>query len=220
MFEQQPEALQQKVQKLSATASANPTGWFEVLYQDAQGDTSQVPWAKLAPHPYLQAWLLQQSQPQDSTSALVIGCGLGDDAERLQEFGYRVRAFDVSATAIDWCHQRFPDSEVEYVVADLLNLAPNWKPADFVFECRNIQALPLEVRSQAIQAISNLVAPGGTLLVVTRHRETDAAPEGPPWPLSESELAEFTELGLQEVNRAQFIEGEPAITQVRIEYCR
>ncbi|MGB7415990.1 MAG: class I SAM-dependent methyltransferase, partial [Thermosynechococcaceae cyanobacterium] len=163
-------------------------------------------------------WLTQAPPPQNLASALVIGCGLGDDAERLQQQGYRVRAFDVSPTAIAWCQQRFPNSEVDYTVADLLNLDPQWEPADFVFECRNTQALPLGVRSQAIQAIAKLVAPHGRLLVITRLRETEAAPDGPPWPLSESELSEFTTLGLHEVKRAQFMEGD--ITQVRIEYRR
>lgn len=220
MFEQQPETLRQTVQQLSATASTDPTGWFDVLYQKAQGDTAQVPWAKLTPHPYLQDWLSQQSPLPAPTSALVIGCGLGDDAERLQEYGYSTKAFDVSSTAIAWCQQRFPQSDVHYAVADLLNLDPGWEPADFVFECRNIQALPLGVRSQAIQAIAQLVAPQGTLLVITRLRESEAAPEGPPWPLSAAELSEFTEQGLTEVDRAQFLEGDPAITQVRIAYRR
>ncbi len=220
MFEKQPEALRKKVQELSSTASVDPTGWFETLYQEAQGDTSQVPWAKLAPHPYLQDWLSQQAQLQEPTSALVIGCGLGDDAERLQVCGHRVRAFDVSPTAVDWCRQRFPQSEVQYKIADLLHLDPGWEPADFVFECRNIQALPLAVRSQAIQAIARLVAPQGTLLVVTRFRDNEGVPDGPPWALSESELAEFTRLGLTEINRVQFLQGDPVITQVRVEYRR
>jgi 2-polyprenyl-3-methyl-5-hydroxy-6-metoxy-1,4-benzoquinol methylase len=220
MFEQQPETLRQTVQQLSATASIDPTGWFDTLYQNAQGDAAQVPWAKLAPHPYLQDWLMPQSQPPESACALVIGCGLGDDAERLQGYGYTVRAFDVSPTAIAWCQQRFPQSNVHYTVADLLNLDSGWQPADFVFECRNIQALPLEVRSRAIRAIAKLVAPQGTLLVITRLRADESIPDGPPWPLSESELAEFIKLGLKEVNRVQFLEGNPAITQLRIEYRR
>lgn len=220
MFEQQPEPLRQKVQQLSATASSDPTGWFDVLYQDAQGDTDQVPWVKLAPHPYLQDWLEQQSRLQGSSTALVVGCGLGDDAERLQAEGYTVRAFDVSATAIEWCRRRFPQSKVDYAVADLLASDSDWEPADFVFECKTIQALPLGIRAQVVDAISPLVAPKGTLLVITRLRPDETVPDGPPWPLSESELAQFQQLGLQEVNRAQFVEGDPAITQVRIEYRR
>jgi 2-polyprenyl-3-methyl-5-hydroxy-6-metoxy-1,4-benzoquinol methylase len=220
MSEQQPETLRQTVQQLSATASTDPTGWFDTLYQNAQGDAAQVPWAKLVPHPYLQDWLMQQSQFPESASALVIGCGLGDDAEHLQNCGYTVRAFDVSPTAIAWCQQRFPQSHVHYTVADLLNLDPSWQPAGFVFECRNIQSLPVEVRSPAIRAIAELVAPQGTLLVITRLRADESRPDGPPWPLSESELAKFITLGLKEVNRVPFFEGDPAITQVRIEYRR
>ena len=45
--------------------------------------------------------------------ALKIGCGLGDDAEYLTETGMEVTAFDISETAIRWCHERFPDSRVE-----------------------------------------------------------------------------------------------------------
>ncbi|MGB3192554.1 MAG: SAM-dependent methyltransferase, partial [Limnoraphis sp.] len=33
------------------------TGWFETVYTDAKGDSSQVPWALSQPHPYLQDWL-------------------------------------------------------------------------------------------------------------------------------------------------------------------
>ncbi|WP_368041849.1 hypothetical protein [Nostoc sp. TCL240-02] len=47
-----------------------------------------------------------------------------------------------------WCQERFPNSTVNYVVADLFAVpAQQWHLGfDFVFECRNIQALPLNVR--------------------------------------------------------------------------
>ena len=98
-------------------------------------------------------------------------------------------------------------------------LDPDWQNKfDLVFECRNIQALPLDVRSQAIKAIATTVAPQGTLLIVTRHRNNDTIPDGPPWALSDAELAQFTKLGLSEVRRDRFTEGD--IEQHRIEYCR
>ena len=50
--------------------------------------------------------------------ALIIGCGLGDDAEALAKLGFEVTAFDISTSAIAWCQQRFPDSTVNYLVAD------------------------------------------------------------------------------------------------------
>jgi len=222
MFEEQPQALRQKVKSLAVRSLqlSDPSGWFEVLYTEAKGDSSQVPWARLTTHPYLQNWL-DTHQPQgDNRPALVIGCGLGDDAEALAKLGFQVTAFDISPTAIAWCHQRFPNSSVNYRVADLLALDPAWCRAfDLVFESRNIQALPLSVRSQVIKSIAPLVAPGGTLLVITRFRDTDAAPDGPPWPLSNKELALFQELGLQEIRRDTFCEANHnTVKQLRLEY--
>jgi len=200
----------------------NPTGWFEPLYAEAKGDTAQVPWAKNQPHPFLQEWLSINSPQAAEKTALVIGCGLGDDAELLASLGYQVTAFDISPTAIAWCQQRFPDSSVNYLVADLFNLDPQWQGKyDFVFECKTIQALPLNMRSQVIQKITALVAPQGTLLVIARHRDADTIPDGPPWALSDAELSQFIELGLTEVKCDRFIEGEQIkIEQYRLEYYR
>lgn len=224
MFEEQPQSLQQKIKSFAndAIAEQDPSGWFEPLYAEAQGDTAQVPWVKNQAHPYLQQWLQAYPPQAAGKMALVIGCGLGDDAELLASLGYQVTAFDISPTAIAWCQERFPDSQVNYLVADLFNLDPNWQDQfDFVFECRNIQALPLAVRSQVIGAIAPLVAPKGTLLVVTRHREDNTIPEGPPWALSDAELSQFLELGLTEVRCDRVMEGEQLkIEQYRIQYCR
>lgn len=222
MFEEQPKALQQKVKSLATDAvkQQDPSGWFEPLYAEAEGNSAQVPWAKNQAHPYLQQWLKEFQTT--GKSALVIGCGLGDDAELLASIGYQVTAFDISPTAIAWCQQRFPESRVNYLVADLFNLDPDWQNKfDFVFECRNIQALPLDVRSQVIREIAPLVAKDGTLLVVTRHRDNNTIPEGPPWALSDDELSQFIELGLTEVRCDRFLEGEQVkIEQYRIEYHR
>lgn len=224
MFEQKPQFLQQKIKSFATNAIADqdPSGWFEPLYADAQGDTAQVPWVKNQAHPYLQQWLQVYPPQAAAKTALVIGCGLGDDAELLASLGYQVTAFDISPTAIAWCQSRFPDSQVNYLVGDLFNLDPNWQDQfDFVFECRNIQALPLAVRSQVIGAIAPLVAPKGTLLVVTRHRADNTIPEGPPWALSDAELSQFLDLGLSEVRCDRFTEGEQVkIEQYRLEYCR
>ena len=222
MFEQQPKNLQQKVKSLAVESikQQNPSGWFETLYAEADGDSAQVPWVKNTAHPYLQKWLAIYPPQTQGKKALVIGCGLGDDAELLDSLGYRVTAFDIAPTAIAWCQQRFPQSSVNYLVADLFALNPNWqKQFDLVYECRNIQALPLDVRPSVIRAIAPLVSEKGTLLVITRRRDNDTIPEGPPWALSDAELSQFTELGLTEIRRDRFIEGiEVAIEQLRIEY--
>ena len=103
MFEQQPEAIQQKVKTLAnESQNSDPTEWFEILYSEAEGDATQIPWARLTTHPHLQDWL-NLSHPQgEGRTALVIGCGLGDDGEALAKLGFQVTAFDISSTAIGW----------------------------------------------------------------------------------------------------------------------
>lgn len=65
-----------------------------------------------------------------------------------------------------------------------------------------------------------LLLPVTQCLLITRVRDTEAEPDGPPWPLSDSELAQFESLGLQQVEKLEFLESELDVKQVRIEYQR
>ena len=177
-----------------------PAGWFEPLYARAAEGQMKVPWAFMEPNPDLTAWLDADNTQGDGQRALVIGCGLGDDAEALAGRGFDVTAFDVSATAIKWARERFPETTVDYQVADLLNPPAAWKGAfDFVLEIRTIQALPHTLADDVIAQIAGFVAPGGRVLVMCRARDPEAPKEGIPWALSRRELATFTANGLQEV---------------------
>ena len=51
-------------------------------------------------HPSFAKWLNENTLVGVGKSALVIGCGMGDDAIELEALGFRVTAFDVSETAI------------------------------------------------------------------------------------------------------------------------
>lgn len=184
--------------------AVGPSDWFDPLYAEAQRDAGQIPWALMEPCPYLTDWLHTADLPSGQ-SAAVVGCGLGDDAESLAQAGFEVMAFDISQTAIEWAQSRFPESSVTYAVADLFQLPDAWQQRfDLVFEFRTIQALPLAVRAEAMAQIAKLVAPSGTLLVTTYLRETEAAEEGPPWPLSDTELTWFTNLGMRMVQKDLF----------------
>lgn len=209
----------QRIQEMAHQAIDNhtPYAWFEPLYQQANQQENQIPWAKLKPHPLLASWLQKHPQGGKGKTALVVGCGLGDDAEALASQGFKVTAFDVAQTAIAWCKQRFPQSQVTYQVADVFAPPEDWHQGfDMVIETYTIQALPLKVRSQTMEAIANLVTPGGKLLVITRLRATETEPDGPPWPLSVSELDHFQAIGLQEIQR-ESLEQEPN-TLLAIEY--
>jgi SAM-dependent methyltransferase len=179
-------------------AKGDALAWFERVYQDAQGTTGAVPWADLAPNPGLLAWIKGESWDGCGERALVVGCGLGDDAEYLSARGCHVTAFDVAPTAVAWCKKRFPTSRVDYVVADLL-VAPNaWTGAfDFVFEAYTIQSLPpgSKERASAIRVLSTFLAPGGRLLVLARSADRmPAIDEGPPWPLVRAEVDAIGEI--------------------------
>lgn len=168
--------------------AGDPTGWFEALYASAGGDPSIIPWADLRPNPNLVQWL-DRNPLATGLRALVVGCGLGDDAEELSRRGPKVTAFDVAPSAVDWCRRRFSGSRVSYVTADLLNPPPQWRGAfDFVLESYTLQALPPDVRPRAMDRLAEFVAPGGTLLVICRGRDANDPPGELPWPLTRAEL--------------------------------
>ena len=169
--------------------------FFKDIYRRAHGDAGQIPWADLAAKAVLHEWLVK-NPGSEKHSAIDVACGLGDNAEALAEAGYRTTAFDLSEHAVDWARKRFPDSPVDYTTADLFALPEEWKGAfDLVNECYTLQSLSPDMLKETASAVASLVRPGGTLLVYARWRADGAEANGPPWPLEESRLHVFGELG-------------------------
>ena len=169
------------------------TEFFESLYRAAERGERVVPWDRAAPHALLVEWAAARELRGEGRRAIVVGCGLGDDAELIAGLGFATVAFDVAPTAVAAAQRRFPGSVVEYVAADLLDLPPAWERAfDLVFDSRTFQSLPDPPRAAAIAQAARLVAPGGTLLVLANARdEADGPVEGPPWPLTRAEIDAF-----------------------------
>lgn len=187
---------------------SDPTGWFEPLYRAAAAGDAVVPWHAGAPSPLLVEWAGSRRADGSGRRALVVGCGLGDDAEHVASLGFRTVAFDIAPTAIRGARARFPDSAVEYVVADLLDAPPEWREAfDLVVEHITVQALPDPPRASAIAAVSGFVAPGGTLLVISGARSDDEAVDGPPWPLARGEVESFATGGVELVRIEELASG-------------
>jgi SAM-dependent methyltransferase len=200
----------------------DPTGWFEALYKEGEEGKSVVPWADREKNPHLAEFWKAHAQKTEGKSALVIGCGLGDDAEQLAAWGYRTTAFDISETAIRTAKKRFAGTSVVYRVANLLEPPAEWRQAfDFVLEVYTVQALPLSWRSRAIKKVAAFVRSGGSLLLLARGREPHE-PEGQlPWPLTRAELAEFGRSGLQEESFEEYFDKEePPARRFRVLYSR
>jgi SAM-dependent methyltransferase len=178
-----------------------PTAWFDRIYTDAEGDYSAVFWADLEPGPHLLKWLKSGALKPAGQQAIVIGCGVGDDAEALSETGYAVTAFDISPEAIRLCKNRYPDTTVDYLVADLFDYPPHWTESfALVYECNTIQVLPGKYRRQARDAIISLLAPQGYLLVSCRSRLQGEQEDDIPLPLDKEEIDGFIRCGLSEAS--------------------
>jgi len=176
-------------------------GWFEALYKESEGDLEKIPWGDLKPNAYFEAWSEKTHLKATRRKALVVGCGLGDDAVYLDDLGFDVTAFDISPTAIEWAKRLHADRNIQFEVADLFEPYRGWLNAfDFVLEIYTIQPLPLEIRSRVIDAIAGFVAPGGELVVVTRGRDNDAEPERMPWPVSRKDLSQFEANALEQIS--------------------
>lgn len=176
---------------------------YEAVYGGADGDPAAVPWADLAPKPQLADWL---SHNDTKGRAIDVACGLGDNAEALAQSGWDTTAFDISAKAISWAQQRFPNSLVDYQVADLFDLPTGWIGVfDLVVESYIFQTMPPNYLSRSVSAVCSLVKPAGRLLVYTRLRDEEAPVDGPPWPLAPSAINGIAGEGLTLQKRKDFI---------------
>ena len=176
-----------------------PTDWIEELYSASNKNGDGIPWANMDIHPDFQEWLQNNKLNGIGKTALVIGCGMGDDAIGLETVGFDVTAFDVSKAAIKYCKARFPHSKVDFQIANLFDANSQWiQQFDFVLEIFTIQALPPKYENDVIRKISSYVALSGQLLVIALVSEDKRQFEfGPPWVLTSNHIDTFVSFGLQ-----------------------
>jgi len=181
--------------------AADPAAWaafYDEIYRDAAGDIAQIRWADGRPNPALQAWLNDQAPElvRPGASAVVVGCGLGDDARELAGRGYEVTAFDVSPVAIDWARRRHPDISDRFTAADLFSLPQSLlRRADLVVEIYTIQSMHPDLRRRAAAAIASLARPRGAVLTICRARdESEPLAAQPPFALCKRELLDLMSL--------------------------
>lgn len=120
-----------------------------------------------APNPQLVA----EAATLTPGTALDAGCGEGADALWLAERGWRVTAVDFAESALDKgeaaANRQGLADRITWLCEDLTT----WL-SDQEFDLVSVQFLHLEpsLRDQGIRNLAELVAPGGSLLVVGHHR--------------------------------------------------
>lgn len=112
------------------------------------------------------ATLVEETEHLEPGRALDVGCGEGADAIWLAQRGWDVTGLDISEVAIDRARGVARDAgvEVDWVRADIAVEPP--APAFYDLVSVHYPALPHTPDSDAMHAIIDAVAPGGTLLVV------------------------------------------------------
>lgn len=175
-----------------AQARGEPTRWFEQLWSAAARDEVDMPWDRTEAYPPVVAHVADTGDGA-GRRAVVVGAGLGADAELLASHGYRTVAFDLAPSAVELARSRYPRSEVDYRVADVLGLPDDLVGAfDLVVEVFTVQALPRTLRGEAVAGVRSLLAPGGELLSVQFVLPDDAdLDHGPPWLLTRDEMESF-----------------------------
>lgn len=177
---------------VEAIEAGEPAAWFDRLYAEGAAGRIGMPWERDEPQAQLVPWFEAWPGSADGAGrrAVVVGCGLGADAEYVAAHGFATTAFDISPTAIEQARARHPGSPVDYRVADLLDLDPDLVGAfDLVVEVYTLQALPDPPRGEAAAAVSSLLAPGGTMVVVAFRSTGEPDPDRPPYPLTRAHLA-------------------------------
>ena len=184
--------------------------FFESVYENADhDDLSSIPWATLAPNVYLEKHLSLQGLVSGK-KALVIGCGLGDDALILEKHGYEVEALDISPSAIALAKKRHPESKIDFHVGDIYNMPESSVGQyDFVYEGLTIQSLPPADREKLVGIIVSLVAKEGELFVYAHTQDDTDNYGGPPWPLYADEFTLFEKEGLEQIYMDKEKESKP-----------
>jgi SAM-dependent methyltransferase len=203
-------------------AKHDDPNWHAKLCSSSASDSDLASWSNLTPDPLLIDWLTVHLSPPVCVRALVVGCGLGDDAEELADWGFKVTAFDISTAAIEWCRDRFVGSAVTYVVGDLLHPPAEFLGSfDFILEDSTLQTMGRAAVGVAVKNLSDLLSPGGMLLIITRgRRDSEPIPQTAPLPLMRADLDPIERVpGMRLIQFEDFMDHEdPPVRRFRAVY--
>lgn len=155
---------------------------FEAVYQ-----AGSAPWDIGRPQPEIVALAAAGEIVGD---VLDVGCGTGENALHLAALGRRVVGIDLAPTAIAAAREKAATRGLPaaFLVADALDLGKLRRRFETVVDCGMFHALEPAQRRVYAQSLTEVLSPGGTLVLLCF---SDEEPPGPgPYRLSQYELGE------------------------------
>jgi SAM-dependent methyltransferase len=127
-------------------------------------------------------------------SVLDVACGSGYGSAILKQAGAaKVIGIDISGEAIEYAKMHFHDDGIEFVIGDAENLSP-YRGIEVIISFEPVEHL--QRPDTFLEEIALVLAPHGTLIISTPHRESDMTLSKFPNPfhLREWTLEEFKKL--------------------------
>jgi SAM-dependent methyltransferase len=156
-------------------------------------------WDLGRPPPILDRLIATQTRRR---RVLVPGAGHGHDALAWARAGHRVIAFDFAPLAVESLRRRARDEGLEIDVREVDVLAPPvglHGQFDLVWEQTCLCALPPEHRRPYLQAMAQVLGPGGRLVALLWNHGNEG---GPPWDMNPV-LVERLLVGLFTIDRRE-----------------
>ena len=167
-------------------AAGAPKGPLEPSHWNDRWTAKDTPWDLAAPSPPI-ARALREGLIVPPGRAVVVGCGAGHDARAVAAAGFDTVGIDFSPAAVARAREfaAAEASSARFEVADLFDLPAGVRGADLVVEHTLFCAVHPRDRDRYVDAVADVLRPGGRLLALFWLIRTET---GPPFGASEPEI--------------------------------
>jgi SAM-dependent methyltransferase len=162
-------------------------------------------WDLQAAHPALYDFIPGMRLPK--LRVLILGCGHGHDAHFFASKGHIVTAVDFSELAIKSARELYPDSNINWICADVFSWSKNIHAEyDLIFEHTFFCAIEPKLRQQLVQIWSQLLLKGGSFIAVFFILDQTSAP---PFGATEWEIRERLKKNFQFLTWGRYKKSVP-----------
>ena len=147
-----------------------------------------TPWDHAGPAPAIQEVIEHVDFPP-SSEVLVPGCGFGHDVKAFAAAGFRATGLDISEIAINEARLVSAGDNVTFIQGDLFDpTLPDQKRYDVIWEHTCFCAMAISTRKSYVDAVYNLLKPGGVLVGLFYMDSGVPLEEGPPFDVDHDEV--------------------------------